>query len=101
MLRRILGPCFRGQMIGIFVGYIISFFFQNELIKHKLGFGGYISHFIDVLFKSFGNNMSEVAITAWVCMILGAIGGHVAELSMVKKGIIKPWPRPKDADENK
>ena len=76
----------------------MSFFFQNELIRQKMGLGGYISHFIDVVFKS---NTSQVAITAWVCMILGAIGGHVAELSMVKKGIIKPWPRPKDADENK
>ena len=101
MISKILGRCFRGQVIGIFVGYVLSFFFQNELIKQKLGLGGYVSHFVDVLFKSFDNNMSEVAITAWVCIFLGAIGGHVAELILIKKGIIQPWPRPKDADESK
>jgi len=74
----------RGGLCGVVLGYMVSFLFQNEMIKQKLGFGGYLKHIIDVLFKSF-DGMSEVAITAWVCMIVGAVAGGFIEKMLVSK----------------
>ena len=83
----------RGGLSGAVAGYLVSFFFQPELIRAKLGFFGYVSHFFDILF-SFGDRMSaQIAVTAWISVVIGAVIGRLAEKRLIEKGKIKPWTR--------
>ena len=91
----------RGGLSGAAAGYLISYFFQPELLRAKMGFFGYVSHFIDILF-SFGDRMSaQVAFTAWISIIIGAAIGRVAEKKLIEKGKIQEWKRksPKEGEQ--
>lgn len=77
--------CWIGQLLGAVVGYCISFFFQHELIRMKLGFGGYLTHFFDVINPS-GNGPSQIWLTAWFFLIVGSVGGGISQMKMVEKG---------------
>lgn len=88
----------RGTLIGLAAGYMISFFFQPEIVRVKLGLFGYISEFFDILF-SFDDKMSaRIAATAWLSMCIGGSIGAVIEKRLIEKGKIKAWSR-KTKDE--
>ena len=89
----------RGLFVGMAVGYVISFFFQNELITVFCGFFKYIIHFYDIL-TCFGSNASDIGFTAWFCMIIGGVIGTYVEEVLIVIGKIKPWhPRWVKVDE--
>ena len=90
--------CWIGQTIGAFLGYCISFFFQHELIRMKLGFGGYLSHFFDVIVPS-SDNPSQIWLTAWFFLIIGAIGGGSTQMKLVERGRISKPGRWKKLEE--
>ena len=90
--------CWIGQTIGAFLGYCISFFFQHELIRLKLGFGGYLTHFFDVIDPT-GNGPSQIWLTAWFFLIAGAIGGGSTQMKLVEKGRIPKPGRWKKLEE--
>lgn len=71
-----------GFLIGAAVGYPLSFFFQNELVRAKLGMGGYLEHFVDVL-KTIGDKQgSELGWTALITMLVcGLLGQLVLTLA--------------------
>ena len=89
----------RGCLSGLVVGYVISYFFQSEFIRAKLGFGGYVEHIFSILF-SFGSKMeAQAALTAWIFILIGAGVGGSIEKSLIKKGKIKAWTRKKQDEE--
>lgn len=80
----------RGLFAGMVVGYVISYFFQNELVKVFCSFPRYIIHFYDTL-TCFANNASDIGFTAWFCMIIGGVIGSYVEEALIVIGKIKPW----------
>ena len=90
--------CWIGQTIGAVIGYFISFFFQPEIIRVKLGIGGYFAHFFDVI-SPFGNNPTQIWFTAWLFLIIGSIGGGASQMKMVEKGQIPKPGRWKKLEE--
>ena len=63
-------------VVGGALGYPISFFFQNEMIQHKVGgFGGYIQHIGDIL----GSGGAEIGArstalsTMAICAVIGLV----------------------------
>lgn len=86
-----LRVCYLGGIIGLFAGYLVSFFFQNEIIRMKLGFGGYLVHFFDVIIPTKENELS-IALTAWICMAICSYIGQFVQLKLAEAGKI---PEPK------
>lgn len=85
----------RGCVIGFAAGYIISYFFQEAGVRAKLGFWGYITHFYGVL-SAFGYNdrgLTQMALTAWIFVLIGISIGCSAEKRLIEKGKIKAWTR--------
>ena len=90
----------RGEIFGAIIGYLISYLFQNELVRAKLGFVGYIQHIWDVLTAFSNRGGNEVALTAWICIIVCTILGACIENALVKKGLIEPWPKKREDKES-
>lgn len=88
----------RGMVIGLATGYVVSYIFQSEFVRVKLGFFGYISNFFDILF-SFGDKTSaQIALTAWIPTLLGGIIGGWIEKRLIEKGKIQGWTRKKQSE---
>lgn len=89
----------RGGLSGAVVGYLTSYFFQDEIIRAKLGFWGYLVHFLDILF-SFENRFSaQIAATAWFSIAIGITLGVLVEKKLIDRGKIKPWTRKKPGEQ--
>lgn len=90
----------RGELIGVILGYFVSYFLQSEIVRAKLGLGGYFQHIWDVLTAFGERGGNEVALTAWITMFVGALVGGLVETILVKKGLVDPWPPMKDDKES-
>ncbi len=88
----------RGILIGLSAGYMVSYIFQSEFVRAKLGFFGYISHAFDILFSSGNRTSAEIALTAWIPMTLGGIIGGRIEKRLIEKGKIQAWKRKKQSE---
>jgi len=56
-----------GALIGLLVGYPLSYFFQSGALRAKLSLGGYIEHISDV-FNS--RDLVGTAIGVWIGSVL-------------------------------
>ena len=91
----------RGQLIGAIIGYVVSFFFQNELVTQKMGFAGYITHPHTILFEmAFDKVFCDVAVIGWAGVVVGMLLGKSSEKQLVKKGIIKPCGKKQKKDQD-
>ena len=102
-LMKKLRVCYLGGIIGFFAGYLVSFFFQHEIIRVKLGFGGYLVHFFDVIIPTNENEFS-IAITAWICMAICSYIGQFVQLKLAEAGKIsepKRWQKLREQEAAK
>lgn len=64
-------------LFGLIAGYPISFFFQNAIVREKLGMGGYIQHIGDVFKSLFEKGDKSVGVTALVTMLVCSLLAQV------------------------
>ena len=67
------GACMFCELVGGFIGYCVSFFFQNELIREKIGFSGYVRSIVNILFPGKSMMPHEVCFIAWGGFFIGAL----------------------------
>lgn len=70
--------------VGAFLGYMMSYFFQDALIRNKLNLAGYLEHFFDIMTPQ--RNMQSVAVTAWIGIIVGAVVCGMIAQTVTKGG---------------
>ena len=66
------------------LGYPLSYLFQNELIKAKLPFSEYLTHFLDVV-KAVNGEMPSVGWTAIGTMVACGVIGFLLSAALSKK----------------
>lgn len=80
-----------GIVVGIIVGYPLSYLFQGDMLKMVMPFGQYCTDVCSVLFD-FSNRMnganSVAYITIGVCSLLGAV---IAFLTIPKTPSVLVW----------
>ena len=69
--------CILFELLGGFLGYCVSFAFQEEMVIKKLGFLGYVRSIFWVLFPPLGKNRSDdipgIFFAVWLSVIVGAV----------------------------
>lgn len=71
-------------IIGAILGIPLSYYFQNEMVKSKVGgIGGYITHFGDI--AKDGNLMGNVILSVVIFAIVGGVIGYFVDKSESEK----------------
>lgn len=89
--------CYKGMINGAIVGYVFSFFQQNDFVQMKLGFGGYLTHFFHVIFS-----FNSIGFTAWIGMAIGSFAGQFIQMKLAEAGKIaepKGWAKLREEAE--
>jgi hypothetical protein len=71
-------------IIGAILGLPISYYFQPELVRTKVGgIGGYFNHFGDILKNS--DYLGNVILSVLIFAIIGGLIGYFIDKNKVKK----------------
>ena len=72
------------SIIGGIIGIPLSYFFQPEIVKSKVGgIGGYLSHFDEIIKEQ--ELLSNIFISVVIFIIIGAVIGYLVDKSELKK----------------
>jgi hypothetical protein len=65
------------SLAGVLISYPVSYYFQSEVVQHKLTLGQYISHFSEVIQNK--ELQTPVIVSLAICSLLGGIVGRVLD----------------------
>lgn len=72
-------------IVGIFISYPLSYYFQSSMLRNKLSLGEYVQKFGDVIADK--DLVGNVLISLMVCCVLGFVLGFILDsVSSKQKG---------------